>query len=120
MTSTAPILVRPDWANINLTKGLTVAVLPGATAPTIQATISASALQGDIPFATDANGNPIGQLATAGPGVPGIVNPFQMLTNPLDLTEVITRADGTTVTAQQLLDAIATPGYTHPSAKASA
>ena len=119
MTHTAPIIVRPDWANINLTKGLTVAVLPGATAPTVQQTINATALQGDIAFATDANGNPIGQLATAGPAVPGIVNPFQMQTNPLDLTEEVTRADGTVVTAQQLLDAIATPGYTHPAPKAS-
>ena len=92
ITSTpATKLSIPTWAFLAVSKNLQI--VDGAIVPTLVANLSA----GQAEFLGDAAGHPVQAL----PGGPGMTNVA------LDLSEVVTRADGTSLTVLQLLDAIA-------------
>jgi hypothetical protein len=92
-TTPATKITYPTWQSINLNRNL--AIVSGAITPSLNANV----LSGSAEFLGDANGVPQSQLQITAMGM-------GMTSVSLDLSEVVTRKDGTQVTVLALLDAI--------------
>ncbi len=95
----ATTITEPSWSFLTISRNLAILGTPGVITPTWNVNLA----KGSQVFLGDANGNPISPLMST-PGAPG--QPA-MTQAPLDLSEVVTRADGTKLTVLQLLDNIA-------------
>ena len=92
-TTPATSITYPTWTSINLSRNLNV--VSGAITPTLNVNI----MTGVSTFIGDANGVPQAPVfpVTPGSGFAG---------GTLDLSEIVTRADGTKLTVLALLDSI--------------
>jgi hypothetical protein len=103
----ATVVPVPTWTNINLARN--ASIVSGALTPNIMV----NAQVGVVPYVADPSGNLLAPInsAPALPGAPANTSAIPVTATSanvvLNLSEVITRADGSKVTVLQLLDSIA-------------
>ena len=98
-TTPATLISEQTWTAINIYRN--AAISGTAIVPNIQA----NATVGTQEYLGDANGNPTQVI----PSIPSAGTPNLWVNKVLDLSEVVTRADGTTkLTIAALLDELAT------------
>lgn len=103
VTTPATTLLVPTWTYLTIGRSLAIIPPSGGTAGSLLPSWTVSLAKGTVEYLGDANGNPVQPL------VPGALSQGNnMTTVVLDLSEVVTRADGVTkLSVLALLDALA-------------